>query len=184
MKRRCSLHKGGAHPATSSTAPAHQLLGSANAETTPAGAPAAAADRTQRRDATCEGKTVTVQGPVKEQQPDGMSHRGLPRAYGPVQNVTCEGCVLPWACALPSMSHGICAPIVNKDQNLSPKFCTPDLTVLSIYCSVTWQPGGLEQGRGAPTQRPRNTYPLTRWHSRELLESRIGAVQCYDGPPK
>ena len=37
--------------------PAHQPLGSANAATTPAGAPAAAADRTQRRDATCEGKT-------------------------------------------------------------------------------------------------------------------------------
>ena len=46
-----------AHPAASSTAPAHQLLGSANAETTPAGAPAAAADRTQRPDATCEGKS-------------------------------------------------------------------------------------------------------------------------------
>ena len=45
-----------AHPATFSTAPAHQRLGSANAETTPAGAPAAAADRTQRPNATCEGK--------------------------------------------------------------------------------------------------------------------------------
>ena len=45
-----------AHHATFSTAPTHQLLGSANAETTPAGAPAAAADRTQRPDATCEGK--------------------------------------------------------------------------------------------------------------------------------
>ena len=45
-----------AHPATSSTAPAHQPLGSANVETTPAGAPAAAADRTQRPDATCGGK--------------------------------------------------------------------------------------------------------------------------------
>ena len=45
-----------AHPATSSTAPAHQRRGSANAETTPAGAPAAAADRTQRPDATCGGK--------------------------------------------------------------------------------------------------------------------------------
>ena len=33
-----------------------KLLGSANAETTPARAPAAAADRTQRPDATCEGK--------------------------------------------------------------------------------------------------------------------------------
>ena len=45
-----------AHPATFSTAPAHQPLGSANAETTPAGALAAAADRTQRPNATCEGK--------------------------------------------------------------------------------------------------------------------------------
>ena len=35
-----------AHPATFSTAPTHQLLGSANTETTPARAPAAAADRT------------------------------------------------------------------------------------------------------------------------------------------
>ena len=51
------LHRGGgAHHATSSTAPTHQLLGSANAETTPVGAPAAAVDRTQRPDATCEGK--------------------------------------------------------------------------------------------------------------------------------
>ena len=41
------------HPAQP---PAHQRLGSANAETTPARAPAAAADRTQRPDATCEGK--------------------------------------------------------------------------------------------------------------------------------
>ena len=46
-----------AHPATFSTAPAHQPLGSANAETTPARAPAAAADRKQRPDATCEGKS-------------------------------------------------------------------------------------------------------------------------------
>ena len=43
------------HDATFSTAPTHQLLGSANAETTPARAPAAAADRTQRPDTTCEG---------------------------------------------------------------------------------------------------------------------------------
>ena len=45
-----------AHPATFSTAPTHQLLGSVNAETTAAGAPAAAADRKQRPDATCGGK--------------------------------------------------------------------------------------------------------------------------------
>ena len=44
-----------AHHATFSTASAHQRLGSANAETTPAGAPAAAADRKQRSDTTCEG---------------------------------------------------------------------------------------------------------------------------------
>ena len=41
---------------TFSTAPAHQLLGSANVETTPARAPAAAADRKQQPDAICEGK--------------------------------------------------------------------------------------------------------------------------------
>ena len=45
-----------AHHATFSTAPTHQLLGSANAATTPARALAAAADRKQRPDATCEGK--------------------------------------------------------------------------------------------------------------------------------
>ena len=45
-----------AHHATFSTAPTHQPLGSVNAETTPARAPAAAADRTQRPDATCEGQ--------------------------------------------------------------------------------------------------------------------------------
>ena len=44
-----------AHHATFSTAPAHRPLGSANAETTPARAPGAAAVRTQRPDATCEG---------------------------------------------------------------------------------------------------------------------------------
>ena len=58
-----------AHHATSSTAPAHQPLGSANAATTPAGATAAAADRKQRSDARED--RVTVQGPVKKQQPDG-----------------------------------------------------------------------------------------------------------------
>ena len=45
-----------AHHVTFSAAPTHQLLGSANAEMTPARAPAAAADRTQRPDATCGGK--------------------------------------------------------------------------------------------------------------------------------
>ena len=45
-----------AHLATSSTAPAHQPLGSADAETTPAGAPAAAADKKERPGAICKGK--------------------------------------------------------------------------------------------------------------------------------
>ena len=45
-----------AHHATFSTAPAHQPLGSVKAETTPVGALAAAADRKQQPDATCEGK--------------------------------------------------------------------------------------------------------------------------------
>ena len=44
------------HTMPHSAQPQHQLLGSANAEMTPASAPAAAADRKQRPDATCEGK--------------------------------------------------------------------------------------------------------------------------------
>ena len=47
-------------PATTSTAPVHQRRGSANAETTPAGAPAAAADRKQRPDAAREGKNANA----------------------------------------------------------------------------------------------------------------------------
>ena len=43
-------------PAANSTAPVHERLGFANAETTPAGAQAAAADKTQRSDAAREGK--------------------------------------------------------------------------------------------------------------------------------
>ena len=57
-----------AHRATFSTAPTHQLLGPANAETTtPAGAPAAAADRTQRRATQhAKGRTGDRPGPRKE----------------------------------------------------------------------------------------------------------------------
>ena len=51
--------------------PTRQLLGSANAETTPARAQKVATRCNMRRE-----ERVTVQGPVKEQQPDGMSHRG------------------------------------------------------------------------------------------------------------
>ena len=68
-------HTQTAHPSASSTAPTHQRLGSANVETTPAGAPATATNRRQRPDATCE-RRATVQGPVKKQQPNGMSHTG------------------------------------------------------------------------------------------------------------
>ena len=45
-----------AHHATTSTAPAHEPLGAANVEKTPARVPAAAADRKQPPDATCGGK--------------------------------------------------------------------------------------------------------------------------------
>ena len=43
-------------PQQPARAPVRQVLVPGNAETTPAGAPAAAADRTRRPDATCEGK--------------------------------------------------------------------------------------------------------------------------------
>ena len=59
-----------AHHATSSTAPAHQPLGSSKS-TGRSSRQNAATRRNMRR-----GERVTVQGPVKKQQPDGMSHRG------------------------------------------------------------------------------------------------------------
>ena len=62
-RRMGALGGGGGVPANC-TSSIRQLLGAAdvstahaNAERTPAGAPAAAADRKQRPDATCEGKT-------------------------------------------------------------------------------------------------------------------------------
>ena len=66
-----------AHPATSSTVPAHQPLGSAthgkdtsNKSTGRSGRQKAATRRNMRRE-----ERVTVQGLVKKQQPDGMSSR-------------------------------------------------------------------------------------------------------------
>ena len=67
-----------AHHATFSTAPTHQLLGSANdtsGSTGRSGRQKAATRRNMRRK-----ERVTVQGPVKEPQPDETSHRG--RVYG------------------------------------------------------------------------------------------------------
>ena len=48
----------------------------ANAETTPAGAPAAGRQKAATRRNMRREERVTVQSPLKKQQPDGMSHRG------------------------------------------------------------------------------------------------------------
>ena len=158
-----------AHPTTFSTAPTHQLLGSANAETTPAGAPAAAADRTQRPDAT---QWVTVQGPVKEQQPNGMSHRGSAgAARAPNKPPTPSGVTTQWPGADPSMP--LHAPLPGcwavepavwgsagrpslsgwgfwshlqapSPLSLSPP-CTPEASALPAR---EWTPGGWGQGAG------------------------------------
>ena len=64
-------------PATFSTAPAHQTTGlrergnDTSKSTGRSGRQKAATRRNMRRE-----ERVTVQGPVKEQQPDGMSHEG------------------------------------------------------------------------------------------------------------
>ena len=143
-------------PAAFSTAPAHQRLGSANAETTPAGAPAAAADRTQRPDATCEGKTGSVQGPVKEQQPDGLSHRGSQFSAGPPTPAAgvCTFLLLltgPLACALPvsvtssaSLRHDLVPPICDPPfQNVNAPLVTLQPPLVTFQPpSVTLQPPG------------------------------------------
>ena len=66
-----------AHPATSSTAPTHQTTGlrergnDTSGSTGRSGRRNAATRRNMRRE-----ERVTVQGPVKKQQPNGMSHGG------------------------------------------------------------------------------------------------------------
>ena len=78
-------------PPPSSTAPAHQLLGSANAEMTPARAPAAAADGKQRPDATCAPKTSA---PSRGPPGGGGGLSVFFPATGACGNVTEELCVL------------------------------------------------------------------------------------------
>ena len=75
----CAADAQTAHPATSHTAPAHQTTGlrergnDTSRSTGRSGRQNAATRRNMRRD-----DRVTVQGPVKRQQPDGMSHGGCP----------------------------------------------------------------------------------------------------------
>ena len=65
-----------AHPATSSTALAHQPLGSANAEnTTSRSAGRSGRQKTAPQCSMRREERVTIQGLVKKQQTDGMSHR-------------------------------------------------------------------------------------------------------------
>ena len=73
---------------TPSTAPAHQRLGSANAETTPAGAPAAAADRTQRPTQHAKGRTGDCPGPRKGTATQRNITRGVPPS---LPNASLEG---------------------------------------------------------------------------------------------
>ena len=70
-----------AHPATSRTAPVYQTTGlcergnDTSRSTGRSGRQNAATQRNMRRE-----ERVTVQGPVKKQRPDGMSHRGAVQA--------------------------------------------------------------------------------------------------------
>ena len=71
-----SITMPGGGGATTSTTLVHQLLGSANAETTSRNRGRSGRQNAARRRSTRREERVTVQGPVKKQQPDGMSHRG------------------------------------------------------------------------------------------------------------
>ena len=111
----CGQQNGQTTPATTSTTPIRQLLGAADAQTAPChiqhspstpttglrkrgndtsrsngrSGQKAATRRNMRRD-----ERMTVQGPLKKQQPDGMSHRGGirlidgPCVPGPTQVMT------------------------------------------------------------------------------------------------
>ena len=138
-----------AHPATFSTAPAHQRLGSANAETTPAGAPAAAADRTQRPDATCEGKNGCLsRAPRKGATTRRNVTRGVRNVPAGLLRVTghCTGLVRHWARRLPRgwRLAAACGATRHKKKSTPPP--QPDLYPLGLSTegpeqSLTW--GGL-----------------------------------------
>ena len=74
-----------AHHATFSTAPTTGLRERGNdtsKSTGRSGRQKVATRRNMRRE-----ERVTVQGPVKEQQPDGMSHRGAERGFSPFSSL-------------------------------------------------------------------------------------------------
>ena len=73
--------------------PVRQLLRSVIAKTAPPGTQAAAADRTQRH-STQRDERVTVQGPVKKQQPNGMSHGGMASLVGHEPAIRCPDSTL------------------------------------------------------------------------------------------
>ena len=124
-------HKRHIH-ATSSTAPAHQPLGSANAETTPAGAPAAAADRTQRpterSDPTqhAKGRTGDCPGPRKET----TTQRNVTQGGG---SGGCCGESRP-SCGVPGMPFPACMCLPQASPGSAPFRC---------WCSAWgWPLGG------------------------------------------
>ena len=135
--------------------PARQLLSPADALMTPARAPAAAADRTQRPDATCEER-VTVQGPVKKQQPDGMSHGGGGGGWlGPQTNPPSQK---HW----PDPEHWSCAVLEFVDSR---RMCTEGVPPAARH--AFWAKGGggnhaLEGGEVPP--RPLQGAQPTRSH--------------------
>ena len=125
-----------AHPATFSTAPTHQPLGSANAETTPA------ANALTRRNMQREER-VTVQGPVKKQQPDRMSHRGWGRGW-------------PGPQTTPLPPGGVVVTKQQPDRNTLPR--PPQAAHLFAVCFRTRllhpQPDGVRGGGGGQHPPP------------------------------
>ena len=121
-----------AHPATSSTAPTHQLTGlhersnNTSRSTGRSGRQNAATRRNMRRE-----ERVTVQGPVKKQQPDGMSHRGgaymglAPVSWLPHRESAHSLC--PRFVAHPTFITASCRVVLSLES--TPDFTTPGDTL-------------------------------------------------------
>ena len=109
-QRRVDSKKSQTTPATTSTTSIRQLLGATDVQTAHHATSSKSTARSSRQRAATRRnmrreERVTVQGPVKKQQPDGMSHRGGGLCRHPTQ----PGAAVPLRASPPSpvRKHGL-----------------------------------------------------------------------------
>ena len=93
---------------------------------------------------------VTVQGPVKEQQPDGMSHRGRQGRKSTPENTLCEALPAP---AWEGRVGGTTAPLSRRKTNWFPCGSVAEFCLTTQHLRRGWEWGG------CPTAPPHPSDP-------------------------